>query len=603
MSGSKIGFNFQTVNKFEQAQEQKTPTKTASHQTASQTNDYIVKRGDTLTEIAVKTGQNLQQLLQRNQQIKNPNKIQIGQHINISKPSNLYTVKSGDTLSEIARAKHTTIGGLMRANPGEIGNRNLIYPGQKLNIPASISQTSPEARKPTPPSKTKPPVSSKPIETSSTKIENKPKAEQPKTISNVNISQSQSVSSTGWNTAKVSTGDFFNRKQGFTVLAAVIIGQAEGNINEFGKPTKNYFGHKDPGDGKWNLGAFSYAPRGPNAPVAHSPQEADQIHLRALKGGVEKYTNALQRAGLDPENVWLQSTYFDVLNQAGSQIADKMLESKSLEYIKKNGVSPETMKEWRMQAYINIDSGKRWVRTSGKMKGIPFGSAFKTDEKLSRDQDRRGKAIQTILKNLNLIQKSETRIQPTGDAGKSAPVTEQNLPQTKFSESNKTELTGAEIKIPHAELKAGNNIRLSPALIGKMKNIAVEYKQATGNNLTITDGNRTPLEQSYMMIRQIRKGKLGIYRRKDAAAEVGKTYDNARAQGKSDKEIAQTISLVIEGQMKKGIYISPHLTNKGTDVRFWDMSNANKAKFVEIVNKYGGEVVKENDHFHLQFKQ
>ncbi len=136
-----------------------------------------------------------------------------------------------------------------------------------------------------------------------------------------------------------------------------------------------------------------------------------------------------------------------------------------------------------------------------------------------------------------------------------------------------------------------------------MKNIAVEYKQATGNNLTITDGNRTPLEQSYMMIRQIRKGKLGIYGRKDAAAEVGKTYDNARAQGKSDKEIAQTISLVIEGQMKKGIYISPHLTNKGTDVRFWDMSNANKAKFVEIVNKYGGEVVKENDHFHLQFKQ
>jgi len=98
------------------------------------------------------------------------------------------------------------------------------------------------------------------------------------------------------------------------VLAAVVIGQAEGNINEFGKPTKNYFGHKDPGDGKWNLGAFSYAPRGANAPVAHLPQEADEIHLRTLKGGVEEYTNALQSAGLDSENIWLQSTYFDVLN-------------------------------------------------------------------------------------------------------------------------------------------------------------------------------------------------------------------------------------------------------------------------------------------------
>jgi LysM repeat protein len=32
--------------------------------------EYIVKRGDTLTEIAVKTGQNLQELLKRNPQIK-----------------------------------------------------------------------------------------------------------------------------------------------------------------------------------------------------------------------------------------------------------------------------------------------------------------------------------------------------------------------------------------------------------------------------------------------------------------------------------------------------------------------------------------------------
>jgi len=32
------------------------------------------------------------------------------------------------------------------------------------------------------------------------------------------------------------------------------------------------------------------------------------------------------------------------------------------------------------------------------------------------------------------------------------------------------------------------------------------------------------------------------------------------------------------------------------------MSAADKAKFVQIVNKYGGEVVKEPDHFHLQFK-
>lgn len=73
MSGSKVGFNFPTVNKFDHTREQTLSTKTVSHQTAPQPGEYIVKRGDTLTEIAIKTGQNLQQLLQRNWQIRNPN--------------------------------------------------------------------------------------------------------------------------------------------------------------------------------------------------------------------------------------------------------------------------------------------------------------------------------------------------------------------------------------------------------------------------------------------------------------------------------------------------------------------------------------------------
>jgi len=353
----------------------------------------------------------------------------------------------------------------------------------------------------------------------------------------------------------------------------------------------------------WNIGSFSRAnARFPKSPPARSPQEADQMHLKTLQSDTEKFTSALQKAGLDPENVWLQSTYFDALNQAGGDIANKMLEPKQLEYVKKNGITPETMKEWRMQGYINRETGQRWVRPSGRLKGVPFGSSFKTEAALSHDQQRRADAIAEVLKNINLVQKSESNTQTKVDVGKEIPDTQQNPPPARISESNKTEITRAEIKIPYAVLKAGNNIRLSPALVEKMKNIAVEYKQATGKNLTITDGNRTSLEQSYMIIRQIRKGKLGIYRRKDAAIEVGKAYDTAKAQGKPNKEIAQDINLVIKRQIERGIYISPHLTNRGTDVRFWDMSAADKAKFVQIVNKYGGEVVKEPDHFHLQFK-
>lgn len=47
------------------------------------------------------------------------------------------TVVSGDTLRKIADRCDTTISALRRANP-EIGNGNLIYPGQVLLLPGSI---------------------------------------------------------------------------------------------------------------------------------------------------------------------------------------------------------------------------------------------------------------------------------------------------------------------------------------------------------------------------------------------------------------------------------------------------------------------------------
>ena len=563
-----------------------------------------------MTEIAIKTGQNLQELIKKNPQIKNPNKIYVGQHIETGKQTETYTVKRGDTLNEIAKQHNTSVSDILRANPGQIANRNLIYPGQKLHIPAAKQANQPQPTKQsttkqptTKPTETKTPPTEKPQSPASTKPNETtpPKVEQPKATNNENTKQTSS-STSGWKVEKVSVNDFFTRKQGATVLAAVVIGHAEGNIDTFGKPKKDYYGHKDPGDGKWNIGSFSRAnARFPKSPPARTPQEADQMHLKTLQSDAGKFTNALEKAGLDPENVWLQSTYFDALNQAGPDIANKMLEPKQLAYVKQNGVTPETMKEWRMRGFINRDTGQRWVRQSGRLKGVPFGSAFKTEKALSHDQQRRADAITEVLKGINLIKKTESNQTKVG-VNKEIPVSKPNMPETKTVASNKTELTRSEIKIPYVELKAGNNIRLSPLLVEKIKNIAFEYKQATGKNLTITDGDRTPLEQSYMMIKQIRRDKLGIYGQKNAAMEIKQAYDKAKAQGKSDDQIAQDINLVIKKQIEKGIYISPHLTNKGADVRFWDMSPADKAKFIQIVNKNGGQVVKENDHFHLQFK-
>ena len=54
-----------------------------------------------------------------------------------------YTVKSGDTLWDIARAHGVSLQSLIAANP-QIANPDLIYPGQKINIPGGGNVNQPQ---------------------------------------------------------------------------------------------------------------------------------------------------------------------------------------------------------------------------------------------------------------------------------------------------------------------------------------------------------------------------------------------------------------------------------------------------------------------------
>ena len=111
------------------------------------TETYMVKYGDTLSDIAYKYGTTVQNLVSLNG-IKNPNLIYVNQILkvtsNIVSNSNqvVYTVKYGDTLSGIAYKYGTTIQNLVSIN--KISNPNLIFVGQKVVIRYSdinISQT------------------------------------------------------------------------------------------------------------------------------------------------------------------------------------------------------------------------------------------------------------------------------------------------------------------------------------------------------------------------------------------------------------------------------------------------------------------------------
>lgn len=97
---------------------------------------YRVKKGDTLSELALKYSTTVRDLVYINE-IKNPNLIYIEQQITISAnrindTKTTYRVKWGDTLSEIAKKYHTTVEHLVDLN--RIKNKNLIYAGEMILI-------------------------------------------------------------------------------------------------------------------------------------------------------------------------------------------------------------------------------------------------------------------------------------------------------------------------------------------------------------------------------------------------------------------------------------------------------------------------------------
>lgn len=97
---------------------------------------YTVRRGDTMSQIAQRTGVSLEALTAANPQIRNPSLIFAGDRITIPGNEARHVVARGDTFGAIARANGLSVARLQAANP-QLVNPDRIYPGDVIAIPVA----------------------------------------------------------------------------------------------------------------------------------------------------------------------------------------------------------------------------------------------------------------------------------------------------------------------------------------------------------------------------------------------------------------------------------------------------------------------------------
>ncbi|MBG9794796.1 peptidoglycan-binding protein [Paenibacillus dendritiformis] len=114
---------------------------------------HIVKNGESLYSISQKYDVPLEELIKMNPQLKDPNEIDVGMKIKVPSSSHPQTgheivhkhvVKEGDTLWKLSKAWGVPLQEMIEANP-QLKNPNVLVIGQVVNIPKVSGMTPPSS--------------------------------------------------------------------------------------------------------------------------------------------------------------------------------------------------------------------------------------------------------------------------------------------------------------------------------------------------------------------------------------------------------------------------------------------------------------------------
>jgi hypothetical protein len=166
-------------------------------------------------------------------------------------------------------------------------------------------------------------------------------------------------------------------------VVARVVGSAEGTRTPTGGYTTAYFGHRDPGNGAWNLGSFSYQHG------AASPEQADRRQWQRLQAQAQILTQQAQDQGLTLTRLeWLNA--LDLANQAPAAALDRGYIPWLAQARQLHMPEAEAILWARTRAFLDPDTG-RWNAPG-------LGN---TVQAISADQARRQRAIAATVDHLN----------------------------------------------------------------------------------------------------------------------------------------------------------------------------------------------------------
>lgn len=145
-------------------------------------------------------------------------------------------------------------------------------------------------------------------------------------------------------------------------------------------------------------------------------------------------------------------------------------------------------------------------------------------------------------------------------------------------------------------------IQLSAAVTRKIDALALDFFTERSKVLTVTDGNRTPLNQAERMYYKFSNGDFTTYRGPQGA-ELAEVYRAGAKAEKSREEIIAAMAETIAANLKLGKVVSKHLLNNAADFSIRGLTPSDIRYLRAAISRQGGISLQEGipPHIHASF--